>query len=59
MRREELRRRFVKAEMMLFRSRYETDDTKEREQFLESKSFGWSMVDRQEKLSLKSELEMA
>ena len=49
----------MKAEMMLFRIRYETDDTKEREQFLESKAFGWTVVDRQEKLALKNDLELA
>lgn len=41
---EELRRRFVKAEMALFRVRYETDDAKEREAFMRSRDFGWTEV---------------
>ena len=42
--REELRRRFIKAELALFKVRYETDDTQEREAFLQSRDFGWEMV---------------
>ncbi|KAJ7285907.1 eukaryotic and archaeal DNA primase, large subunit-domain-containing protein [Mycena rebaudengoi] len=53
---EELRRRFVKAETTLFRVRYETDDSKERELFLASRDFNWIAVDRDEKEKYKTEL---
>jgi hypothetical protein len=39
-----LRRRFVKAEIALFRVRYESDDAKERELFLKSRDFQWNEV---------------
>jgi hypothetical protein len=42
--REELRKRFVKAETALFRVRYDKDDTKERDEFLRSMRFDWSEV---------------
>ena len=42
--REELRKRFVKAETALFRVRYDADDTNERQQFLKSMKFDWSGV---------------
>ena len=42
--REELRRRFLKAESILFRVRYESDDYNEREEFLESRNFDWIAV---------------
>ncbi|KAF8522232.1 DNA primase large subunit [Hysterangium stoloniferum] len=53
---EELRRRFVKAEMMLFRVRFETDDHSERESFIQSLNFGWMPVDEEEKKQLQAEL---
>jgi hypothetical protein len=34
----------VKAETILFRVRYESDDNKEREEFLDSRNFGWIAV---------------
>lgn len=42
--REELRRRFVKAEMTLFRVRYDTDGNDERKEFLNSRDFNWIQV---------------
>jgi DNA primase large subunit len=42
--REDLRRRFIKAESVLFRVRYEVDDRAEREEFLRSRDFGWIPV---------------
>jgi len=42
--REELRRRFVKAETTLFRVRYDSDDTSEKEEFLNSRDFDWIAV---------------
>ncbi|KII88643.1 hypothetical protein PLICRDRAFT_111442 [Plicaturopsis crispa FD-325 SS-3] len=56
---EELRRRFVKAETTLFRVRYEDDDTRERAQFLNSRSFGWIPVDKAEKEQWRKELSAA
>ncbi|TFK55004.1 DNA primase large subunit [Heliocybe sulcata] len=53
---EELRRRFVKAEMTLFRVRWDTDDTGERNAFLKSRSFGWEEVGAKEKEMYKEEL---
>lgn len=41
---EDLRRRFVKAELALFRVRFETDDREEREDFMRSRNFGWTEV---------------
>ncbi|KAF7301856.1 Rsec15 protein [Mycena indigotica] len=46
---EELRRRFVKAETTLFKIRYETDDSVERQKFLGSRNFNWVAVGDQEK----------
>lgn len=34
----------MKAETALFRVRYESDDTKERELFLQSRDFKWTEV---------------
>ncbi|KZV86564.1 DNA primase, large subunit, partial [Exidia glandulosa HHB12029] len=53
---EELRRRFVKSETMLFRIRYELADQNEVNQFLESKKFAWEKASNGELQSLKSEL---
>jgi DNA primase large subunit len=41
---EELRKRFVKAEGTLFKVRWETDDRKERAEWLRSRDFGWVEV---------------
>jgi DNA primase large subunit len=48
--REELRRRFVKAETTLFRVRYESDDTNERKEFLDAQKFDWKKVNRKRNL---------
>ncbi|CAL1704388.1 unnamed protein product [Somion occarium] len=45
---EELRRRFVKSEMALFRIRWDTDDRVEREEFLNSRDFDWIPVSESE-----------
>lgn len=42
--REELRKRFVKAETTLFRVRYDTDKSDERRRFLNSRDFNWIEV---------------
>ncbi|GBE81991.1 DNA primase large subunit [Sparassis latifolia] len=56
---EELRRRFVKAEVALFRVRYDSDDRSERETFLNSRDFDWIAVSDQEKEQYKLELDAA
>ena len=38
---EDIRRRYLNLETTLFRMRYETDDTKERQVFVGSRDFGW------------------
>lgn len=50
--REELRRRFVKAETTLFKVRYDTDDKTERPAFLGSQQFEWEKVARRGPMSL-------
>ncbi|OSC99040.1 DNA primase large subunit [Trametes coccinea BRFM310] len=45
---EDLRRRFVKAETTLFRLRYASDDTAEREAFLSSRNFDWVLATPEE-----------
>ena len=42
--REDLRKRFVKAETTLFKLRYATDLNVEKEAFLRSWDFGWEQV---------------
>lgn len=49
---EDLRRRFVRLETMLFRHRFQQDDGKERRTFIESLSFDWEMVTDEEKQEL-------
>ncbi|KAJ7273647.1 eukaryotic and archaeal DNA primase, large subunit-domain-containing protein [Mycena haematopus] len=53
---EELRRRFIKAETTLFKIRYETDESTERESFLSSRDFNWIGVDKAEKDKFRQEL---
>nr|ASF90196.1 hypothetical protein SPAR05346 [Bartheletia paradoxa] len=53
---EELRARFVKAETMLFRLRFESDDGKEKQEFLDSLSFDWMPVSAEEKALYADEL---
>ncbi|KAK7043599.1 DNA primase subunit pri2 [Paramarasmius palmivorus] len=53
---DELRRRFIKAELTLFKIRFETDDFNERKQFLNSRGFGSTEVDTKEKDMHKANL---
>lgn len=53
---EDLRRRFSRVETMLFRLRFQNDDLRERQAFVESLNFDWEMVGEQEKQELGSEL---
>ncbi|EMD38413.1 hypothetical protein CERSUDRAFT_153258 [Gelatoporia subvermispora B] len=56
---EELRRRFVKAESALFRTRYDSDDHTERGEFLNSRDFGWIKVQDDERDLYREELAAA
>ncbi|WWC68054.1 uncharacterized protein I206_101973 [Kwoniella pini CBS 10737] len=52
----DLRARFVRSELALFRNRFETDDVNERAQFLRSLEFDWQIVDENEKMRYEKEL---
>ncbi|PWY95682.1 DNA primase, large subunit [Aspergillus sclerotioniger CBS 115572] len=53
---EELRRRFVRAETMLFRFRFQRDDTRERRAFIDSLNLDWEPVEDEEKQRLSEQL---
>ncbi|PWZ03616.1 DNA primase, large subunit [Testicularia cyperi] len=53
---EDLRRRFVKAESLLFRLRFETDDAAEREDFMRSLNLDWHAVSSEEKNRYRQQL---
>ncbi|ORY23995.1 DNA primase large subunit [Naematelia encephala] len=52
----DLRARFLRSEISLFRHRFETDDVAERAQFLRSLEFDWQLVDETEKSQYAHEL---
>ncbi|RXK40958.1 DNA primase large subunit [Tremella mesenterica] len=52
----DLRARFVRSEVALFKHRFETDDFVERAEFLRSLKFDWELVDETEKMSSASQL---
>ena len=52
----DLRARFVRSEVALFRHRFETDDATERSAFLRSLKFDWGVVDEAEKQLLADKL---
>ncbi|KAL7419375.1 DNA primase subunit pri2 [Cryptotrichosporon argae] len=52
----DLRARFVRAELALFRYRFETEDTAERADFLRRLEFDWRLVDGDERARLAKEL---
>lgn len=56
---DELRRRFVRAETALFKLRFEQDDSRERQAFLESLDLGWRVLSYDEKTMLRNELKAA
>ncbi|KAL8279338.1 hypothetical protein RQP46_008375 [Phenoliferia psychrophenolica] len=56
---EELRQRYVRAEKMLFRIRWEMNDPDERKEFLASLNFGWDVVSDEEKVNFKGQLAAA
>jgi DNA primase large subunit len=53
---EDLHRRFVRAESILFRLRFESDDSAEREHFLSTLNLKWDSVTSQEKEAFKEQL---
>ena len=53
---EDLRRRFARIEGALFKLRFQNDDTRERQAFVESLSLDWEVVSDEEKQSLASDL---
>jgi DNA primase large subunit len=53
---EDLRRRFVRAETMLFKFRFQKDDSKERRLFVESLNLDWEPVGEEERLEVSEHL---
>lgn len=53
---EDLRRRFTRVETMLFRLRFNTDDTRERAAFVSGLNLDWEMVSDDERRELAVEL---
>ncbi|KUL81533.1 hypothetical protein ZTR_10431 [Talaromyces verruculosus] len=53
---EELRHRFVRAETMLFKFRFQKDDSKERRSFIESLNLNWESVSEEERSELAEQL---
>ena len=53
---EDLRRRFARVESSLFRLRFQTDDAREKQSFVESLKLHWDAVPDEERLSLASDL---
>lgn len=56
---EDLRRRFARAETMLFRFRFQHDDSRERRAFIESLSLDWESVSDEERRALSDKLVQA
>lgn len=56
---EDLRRRFVRAETMLFKFRFQKDDSKERRLFIESLNLDWEAVSEEERLDVSEQLTSA
>jgi DNA primase large subunit len=56
---EDLRRRFSRVEAMLFRLRFQADDLRERQQFVESLNLDWETVTEEEKREYAEELRAA
>lgn len=53
---EDLRRRFSRVESALFKLRFQLDDVRERQSFVESLSMNWEAVSEEEKRELGSDL---
>jgi DNA primase large subunit len=56
---EELRRRFTRIETSLFRLRFQADDTRERQAFVNSLDFDWETVSEEERRKLAEQLAAA
>ena len=56
---EDLRRRFARIETALFKLRFQTDDTRERQDFVRSLDFNWDAVSDEEKRALATNLRSA
>jgi len=56
---EDLRRRFARVETSLFRIRFQADDAKERQSFVESMGLEWEIVGDEERRELAEELRAA
>ena len=56
---EDLRRRFSRVESMLFRLRFQNDDLRERQMFVESLNLDWENVTEDEKREYAEELRAA
>lgn len=53
---EDLRRRFSRVESALFKLRFQLDDARERQSFVESLSMNWEVVSEEEKRELGNDL---
>jgi DNA primase large subunit len=53
---EDLRRRFARVETMLFRLRFEQDNTRERQAFIDTLNLNWEVVSDEEKRELAEPL---
>lgn len=51
-----MRSRFIRSEVALFKSRFETDDVSERAQFLAALNFNWILVSSEEKNTYAEQL---
>lgn len=56
---EELRRRFARAETILFRFRFQKDDSRERRAFVDSLNLDWQQVSDEEKRDVAESLASA
>lgn len=56
---EDLRRRFSRVESMLFRLRFQADDLKDRQAFVESLNLDWETVTSEERALYASQLQAA
>lgn len=54
---EDLRRRFIRIESALFKLRFQSDDAKERQAFVESLQLDWEVVSEEEKKALGTDLQ--
>lgn len=56
---EDLRRRFARIEIALFKLRFQSDDASERQKFVQSLDFNWEAVGDEEKRALSAQLSSA